>query len=108
MPGADFVQKAVHTVETGHIRVWVKRALAVAVIAICKNSRCAGSRPLGSRMNAFSTAIATGTKMLSIPSKELAITAKRRCSFLNRCSKARDFFVPCPSSLRFTNGSSGS
>ena len=34
MPGAaDFVQKAVHTLETGTMAVWVKRALAIAAIA---------------------------------------------------------------------------
>jgi len=34
MPGsADFVQKAVHTLETGQLRVWVKAILAVVAIA---------------------------------------------------------------------------
>ncbi len=34
MPGgADFVQKTVHRLETGHTRVWTKAVLAVVVIA---------------------------------------------------------------------------
>ncbi len=34
MPGAaDFIQKSVHTLEAGHLAVWIRRALAVAVIA---------------------------------------------------------------------------
>src|SRR5947208_12064391 len=34
MPGAaDFIQKAVHTLETGKMAVWVKSALAILAIA---------------------------------------------------------------------------